>query len=43
MLILDFQQITESFQRTVGLMGQNAFRKDFTKLYAFLVKAVHIP
>ena len=43
LLILDFQQITECFQRAVGLVSQNTFCKNFAKLYALLVEAVYIP
>ena len=40
---LDIQQITECFQCTFCLMCKNFFRKNLTKLYAFLVEAVYIP
>lgn len=40
---LDIQHITENFQSAVSIMSQNAFCKDLTKLYAFLVEAVQVP
>ena len=41
--LLDIQQITEHLQCTICLVCKYTFCKYFTKLYTFLVKAVHIP
>ena len=39
----DIQKVAEYFQCSVCLVCKNTFCKDFTKLNAFLVKAVYIP
>lgn len=40
---LNIQQITECFQRTLGIVSQNFLGQYFAKLYPLLVKAVDIP